>query len=264
MKNNRMRIGALLMAVMMVLMLCFSLSATADDGAATDSFMERISQYRAIVRQRKVEDGIAEKTDVLISWGWFYEMRGGMMARLGRYADTPESEAFDFTYIQGYGALLGENTVIETPALVLPSYTMDVFLDGGIKSLTSQVLANFTQLQNIFIPDTVTDIAEDVFAENVAPVIYGFDSSTAQTFAQAKGWRFVAVPDIPGDTNMDLTVDMKDVYLLRCGIASGLWDSSEWMRPAAGDLDGDTFCGMKDVLILRRRICGLSDDGTPA
>jgi len=262
--NKRFKLTAWMLAAAMVLMLFSSLSVTAEEQTA-DPFIERIAQHRIIVRQRAYQENPVGYAEVMIRDSWWPTTR--IAALFATYDETPTDGSFDFTFIRGSGNLLDEqggNLLPASEALTFPSYTEDVFLDGGFGSLTSQVLANFTELKRIFIPDGTTDIAEDAFAEGVTPTVYGFDGSVAQTYAQAKGWEFVAIPDISGDMNIDFAVNMKDVRLLRFAIAHGFWDSYEYWRPAAGDVDGDGSLTMKDVLVLRRRIANLPDDFVPS
>jgi hypothetical protein len=70
-------------------------------------------------------------------------------------------------------------------------------------------------------------------------------------------YSFRSFSNIPGDVNGDGTLDMRDVYRLRCFIA-GLTDiSGQSLRNA--DINGDGEITMKDVLKLRRIIAGLEE-----
>lgn len=67
-----------------------------------------------------------------------------------------------------------------------------VLCPNGLESINSRAFAHCTALTQIYIPASVTVIADDAFSGCTNLVIFGTSASPAQTFAQTHGYPFVA------------------------------------------------------------------------
>ena len=123
----------------------------------------------------------------------------------------------------------------------VPNFPKDLFktLEGAVN--------------DVYIPDSVTEIDEDCFVEGSHITIhFTKNNAVALAYAQTRGMAFEVMDGerVSGDVDFDKSVDMKDVLCLRKSIAS---------LPAAveiysTDLNADGSTDMKDVLILRKQI----------
>ncbi len=68
----------------------------------------------------------------------------------------------------------------------------DLILPASLTAIESEAFAGIAA-ESVFIPYTVTSIAEDAFEGSAIHIIHGFPGTAAETFANEHGFTFVGI-----------------------------------------------------------------------
>lgn len=147
----------------------------------------------------------------------------------------------------------------------------ELTLSEGLESIGDEALIGCTSLKNITVPKSVNEIGENAIAmtynndgEGYVPVsgavIYGYNGSAAETYADENGIEFVALDAadvIKGDINGDGVCDAKDMARLKRYLADDVKYPLTKEQEKAADVNGDNVVDAKDMAKIKRY---LADD----
>ncbi|MDE6538560.1 MAG: leucine-rich repeat protein [Ruminococcus sp.] len=162
----------------------------------------------------------------------------------------------------------------------------DIFIPDNVKSIGYGAFAGCSNLTSIVIPNSVISIRKyafqacpeltkitflnpecDIFDYDYTisnnfnhfnGIIYGYEGSTAQAYAEKYGRNFVSLGKAPekdtatGDMNGDNSVNVADAVFLQNYILGGQELSEEQYKNA--DLTGDGYVDSFDMVLLRKKI----------
>lgn len=101
----------------------------------------------------------------------------------------------------------------------------------------------------VIIPQSVTKIADTIFADKTNAVILGYSDSYAREYAETNQIKFIAIDSFEKcDLNFDGIIDNED-YELICQICSTQYEQNDLMT-YLGDLDNDGAVDGFDAIIL--------------
>ena len=113
-------------------------------------------------------------------------------------------------------------------------------------------------LTELFLPKSVASIGNNAFA-NTEVTIAGYEGSFAHSYAVENAMSFKVVEDsdevILGDLDGDMTVNAKDVNIIRRVVAGVIPMTEQMLRSA--DLDKDGTVNGKDSNFLSRKTAGV-------
>lgn len=147
----------------------------------------------------------------------------------------------------------------------------ELTLSEGLESIGDEALIGCTSLKSITVPKSVNEIGENAIAmtynndgEGYVPVsgavIYGYNGSAAETYADENGIEFVALDAadvIKGDINGDGVCDAKDMARLKRYLADDVKYPLTKEQEKAADVNGDNVVDAKDMAKIKRY---LADD----
>ena len=171
---------------------------------------------------------------------------------------------------------------IEQSAFLDCTSLKTVILEDGVQKIGVSVFARCTALEEIVIPKSVKEIQmaafwdctglksvtvnnpqcvigdmDITFPENA--VIYGYEGSTAQDYAEHYVREFVALPEPEyeiGDTDLDGTLTIMDATEIQLYIAQIIQWKAEMCEKLA-DVDGDGEVTVMDVTAVQLKLVGL-------
>lgn len=126
----------------------------------------------------------------------------------------------------------------------------EVMLRKNVVSVGEGAFSGCTGLQKIFVNNTECRIADSEKTISSNTVIYGFVSSTVQTYAQNYERLFVTAYPLKGDVNDDGIIDVSDATMIlsiysQC--ASGTVTAINAFDMAAGDMNEDMKIDISDA-----------------
>ena len=118
-----------------------------------------------------------------------------------------------------------------------------------IKKGTTQIVSGAINGKNVVIPESVTEICENAFANAKNSIIFGYEDTVAQAYANENNIKFVNLENITkGDVNFNGKLDADD-YKILCDI-SILEQTPSFTVTLAGDMNEDGTVDGLDVIIL--------------
>jgi hypothetical protein len=135
-------------------------------------------------------------------------------------------------------------------------------IPGTVKRIESGAFRGSRNLTTVHVPDSVTQIGADAFADcgilaylccDIAgSFAEAYASDNGMDFRYCDGHRFAS--RVAGDANGDGSVNMKDVILIRRYLAGG-WDNVV-IYGSSADVDADGSITLQDVTLISRYLAG--------
>ena len=190
-----------------------------------------------------------------------------------------------------------ENSLVIVNDILLDGSTCEgeVTIPDGVRIIIDNAFSKCSGLTSVIIPDGVTSIAEfaffdcsnltsvtiknsecDIYDENATisngvswedgnyfnGIIYGYENSTAQAYAESCGYKFALIgsePEdlLPGDVDGNGKIDIRDVITINKAILGKEKLTGSQLRNA--DVDGDNKPTAADSLMIMKAIVGLVD-----
>ena len=133
-----------------------------------------------------------------------------------------------------------------------------VTIPDSVTSIGYCAFFGCTSLKSVTIPNSVTSIGNYAFGYGEMYdrkfkidgfTIYGYSGTAAETYANDKGFTFIALDEIKkGDVNNDTDINMKDLTRLQQYLAE--WEV--YVNENAADVTGDKKVDMKDLTRLQQ------------
>ena len=163
--------------------------------------------------------------------------------------DIPESVSFfaSSVYNTGYynNSKNWENDVLYMGTRVVSTMGDEAVIKNGV----TQIISGAINSKRVVIPESVTDIHKNAFANAENQTIFGYANSYAQAFANQNNLTFINLENhIKGDVDFNGVVDSKD-YKILCDI-SILEQTPSFTITLAGDMNEDGTVDGLDVIIL--------------
>ncbi len=135
----------------------------------------------------------------------------------------------------------------------------NVTIFDGVTTIKYLAFYDCNNLQSITIPESVTQIGFYAFNPDYLSVIYGFEGSDAEYYANRNNIKFevTGVRALLGDVNIDGVVDVNDVTLIQKMITESITFTAEQTDLADVNYDGEI--SINDTTEVQKYLSGITD-----
>lgn len=154
--------------------------------------------------------------------------------------------------------------VSNIPQFAFSSSPVDnVKLNEGVKIIEPNAFYNCTELNQINIPYSVTEIKDNAFRSSSLDLIYGYNNTYADDYAKTHNYNFFSLGDYKdvlysvGDVNRNSRIDIQDATQIQKYLVKLDDLDDEQIRLA--DTDRNGVLNINDVSSIQKYLVGITD-----